>query len=163
MRRVKTYTLEREQFEQPFIFYRSRHGQHIVGVSAENRDKIEVFKEAGFTYVLYWNRRSRRIGIERFLGSDSTGNLKLQGHETIRAALGNQGLKLSPTNMAKKLCRYLVAIPRPSPLAEPEGRRFEIYLKDLTDEARQRYLARIGKEPVYGPIAILEVARREDS
>lgn len=42
-------------------------------------------------------------------------------------------------------------------LPDKAPRTFEVYLEDLKEEARQRYLALVDGEPAYGPIAILEI------
>jgi len=163
MRRLKKYMLERDFFERPVITYRDQTGWHTLEIlRAGERDKVAVFREHEFTYVLYWNKRSPLVGIEKYLGSEPRGNLRLESKEAIKKEFGKRGLKLPPVSMAKNLARYLVVTPTPFPSPEPETRTFEIHLEDLTDDARERYLSRVGDEPAYGPLAILEIDGEEE-
>ena len=161
MRRLKNYTLSREPFDNPEITYRDRSGFHNIEITAGNLHNadIEVFRENEYTYVLSWNQKFPYVGLEKFLGHESKEKLFLHKREAIEEILGKKSLELTPMNMVKKLSKCLVAN---SEQKQGESRTFEIHLEDLKEEAQRRYLELVKGEPMYGPLAILEIEPLEE-
>lgn len=173
MRREKKYSLERQQFEHPQLTYRDKNGLHSVEILAGQTDNIEVFKEGNVTYVLSWNPRKQYAGMEAFMGHDKVGEVFIQNQGKLEKLLGKGWLELNQTTIAKKLLYYITwtlpaSIPGseiPVPPAESrqsESKTFEIHLEDLKEEAQKRYLEIVKGEPIYGPLAILEIEPTEE-
>lgn len=169
MRQLKSYILQHKDEEKQLLTYRDHQGRHSVEISASVTDKVEVFREQGITYVLTWNAGRHSAGLRAFAGKDRVGDLFILAHQSnLEDILGKEGWTAKPLTIAKNLRKYL-SLTDPTPQESPpavqpptDTRTFEIYLEDLTHDARQRYLTAVGGDPALGPLAILDFNQEED-
>ena len=114
MRKVKNYRITKESTDEMIaagmfnpsleIIFRDWHGIHRHKLSAGYADDIHVYREAGLTCVLSVNNSLGYIGLEAFEGSQSIGDVFLQG-EQVTEALGRADL--APFTIIRRLMEFI--------------------------------------------------------
>ena len=114
MRKVKNYSITKESTDEMVaagrfnpsleIIFRDRHGTQRHKLSAGNADDIHVYRESSLTCILSINNSMGYIGMEAFEGSQSIGNVFLQG-EQVTEALGQADL--APFTIIRRLMEFI--------------------------------------------------------
>lgn len=114
MRRVKTYTILKESFEDMCkakrfnpclkITFRDKKGVHHHNLSAGYDDEIHVFREHQQTYILTQNPRLGYVGLEVFDGDDRIGDIFLEAHQVTEVL---QRDDLAPFTIVRRLTDYV--------------------------------------------------------
>jgi hypothetical protein len=116
MRRITNFQIQKELLEDAFragrfnpsleITFRDRTGIHTHKIGAGYSDELDVYREAGVTYVLARNNALPYVGLEAFEGDEKVGDLFLQEGQVIEV-LGRSDL--APVTMIKRLQPYLIS------------------------------------------------------
>ncbi len=114
MRKVTNYQVQKESFEDMNdagrfnpsleITFRDKTGVHTHKISAGHSDDIDVYRESGETYVLSRNFGLGYVGLEIFTGTDSTGDMFLQGDQ-VNEVLGRDDL--APFTIIRRMRQYI--------------------------------------------------------
>ena len=114
MTRVKNYKISKESTDKMIAadrlnpslesIFRDRHGIHRHKLSAGYSDDIYVYREADLTCVLSINNGIGYMGMEAFEGSQSAGDVFLQGDQVVDV-LGRSDL--APFTIIRKLMEII--------------------------------------------------------
>jgi hypothetical protein len=115
MRRVSSYRIRKESFEDMCkanrfnpcleITFRDKTGKHTHKLDAGYSDTMDVYREAGVTYVLSRNEGLGYIGLQALEGEEKSGDLFLES-EQVEDIVGRNDLV--PYTIIRRLMDYII-------------------------------------------------------
>ena len=115
MRRISNYTIKKESFEDMCkanrfnpcmeITFRDMTGIHTHKLDAGYGDTMDVYREAGVTYVLSRNKGLGYIGLQALEGEEKSGDMFLES-EQVKDIVGRDDL--APHTIIRRLIDYII-------------------------------------------------------
>ena len=115
VRRISNYTIKKESFEDMCkanrfnpcleITFKDKTGIYTHKLDAGYGDTMDVYREAGVTYVLSRNSGLGYIGLQAFEGEEKSGDMFLES-EQAEDILGRDDL--APYTIIRRLIDYII-------------------------------------------------------